>query len=149
MDRGAQPEPVLLAGTSTSADWVRMARAVKWDPAGLPSPRLVREACAVASYLSREKPDCVLPNLARAATATATRTRLFGEPDAGRAGGARAPGLIPRRVRQRWRHLSPHAVHFVGVSEGVSESVVETVGVPFEKVTTVYNPVVPPTCMRE
>ena len=53
-------------------------------------------------------------------------------------------GFSRRRVKQRWRRLSPHAAHFVGISHGVSESIAAATGVPNEKITTIYNPVVPP-----
>ena len=137
-------EPVPIAVTSGLADWVRMASAVGWDLQSLPSPRLVREARAVASYLAHEKPDCVLPNLARAMTATLLACACSGNrpPVAPVVHGLL--GFSRRRVKQRWRRLSPHAAHFVGISEGVSESVAEVTGVPPEKVSTIYNPVVPP-----
>ena len=140
----APPEAVRLAATSGPADWFRMAGAVGWDLQSLPSPRLVGEARAVASYLAREKPDCVLPNLARATTATLLAC--------GSSGG-RPPvvpvvhglvGFLRPRVRRRWTRLFPHAAHFIGISEGVSDSIATATGVPNGKITTIYNPAVPP-----
>ena len=48
------------------------------------------------------------------------------------------------RFRLRVRYLFPGATHFVAVSQGVSDSLANAVGVPREKITTIYNPVVTP-----
>ena len=131
-----------LDARATAGDWVRMAGALKWDPLALPGPRLVRQAHAVASYMARERPDVVLPSLARPKTATLLACRLLGE----------HPPVIPTvhnpvrryRHRRRYRLLARDAAHFVGVSEGVSVNLAATIEGTDAEVTTIYNPVVTP-----
>ena len=48
------------------------------------------------------------------------------------------------RFRRMFRELFSRAAHFVGVSQGASYSLAAAVGVPREKITTIYNPVVTP-----
>ena len=124
------------------------ANALHWDPRVLPGRRLLRQARAVASYLDVEKPDCVLPNLYRSMCATYLGGRMTGE----------CPPVMPMihgnlheslsvesyRFRLRVRYLFSGATHFVAVSQGVSDSLANAVGVPREKITTIYNPVVTP-----
>ena len=133
-----------LDAVSRRSDCLRMARALKWDPLCLPGPRLIREARAVATYLENEEPDCILPSLPRAKAATLLASRLMKE----------NPPVIPvlrnfvpaRRLRHRRRymHLFPFATHFVGISQGVSESLADVIRIPKERITTIYNPVVTP-----
>ena len=131
--------------TATPLDWTRLANACGWDPFCLPHRGLVRDARAVAWYLERENPDCVLPNLPRPIAITLLGSRLLkGHP----------PPIIPtihnfvesRRPRdqRRSRHLFPYASHFVGVSRGVSDNLSVTMGVSSDRITTIYNPVVTP-----
>lgn len=125
-------------------EWAQAANALHWNPRFPPSLRLVRQARAVASYLEVEGPDCVLPNIDRAIWATFLGRRMVGE---------NMP-VIPMvhgdlhhlsyRSRQKFQHLCPGAAHFVGVSRGVSESLVTAVGISKESITTIYNPVVTP-----
>ncbi len=125
-------------------DWMRLARALHWDPLCLPGPTLAYQARAVASYMDRETPDCVLPNLSRPNAATLLACRLLDK----------HPPVVPVmrnfvhydrfRTRRRYRHLTREAMHFVGVSQGVSESLAASIGVPSSRITTIYNPVVTP-----
>ena len=125
-------------------DWLRVAKALHWDPLCLSGPTLAHHARAVASYMDRETPDCVLPNLSRPNAATLLACRLL----------AKHPPVIPVmrnfvhhdrfRTRRRYRHLAGEAMHFVGVSRGVSESLAASIGVPSSSITTIYNPVVTP-----
>ena len=62
----------------TATHWMRMASAVNWDPFCLPSPRLATWSCAIASYMARAKPDCVVPN-AYLTTATLLGASLLNE----------------------------------------------------------------------
>ena len=138
-----------------------MARALHWDLRCLPGKRLARWARAVANYLETESPDCLLPNLSRAEAATFLAGCSL----------ARLPPIVPivravvrrdrswrlhrcslRLHRRSWhlrRHLYSRAAHFVSVSQGVSDSVTETLGVASEKITTIYNPVVTPYFQSE
>ncbi len=116
--------------------------ALKWDPLCLPDPRLVKQTRAVAAYMRRERPDCVVPSLPRAKIATLLACGLLATP----------PPIVPtiRNViqarrpghRRRYRRLFGQASHFVCVSQGVADAVVEQLGVPRTKVSTIYNPVV-------
>ncbi len=133
-----------LRGPARRFDWVQMARALNWDLLCLPDRRMVRQVRAMASYMESEKPDCVLPSLPRAKVATLLAGHLL----------EAHPPIIPilhsfvryRRLRykRRYRHLFAEATHFIGVSHGVSDSLADTIGVPRDKVTTIYNPVVTP-----
>ena len=133
---------IQLPTTSRPFDWARMARALNWDPFCLPDRPLLRQARAVACYMELEKPDCVLPSLSRPKAATLLASRFLAE----------HPPIIPavhsfvRRYRhkRRYRHLARDAAHFVGVSQGVSDSLATTIGFPRKSITTIYNPVVTP-----
>ena len=136
--------PAQLPATPRPADWARMAGAVRWDPLSLPSWRMVRWACALASYMTCEEPACVLPSLHRSTVATL----LAGISVPGH------PPIIPvlrnslerqpHRHKRRYRHLFGGAAHFVGVSQGVSDDLTATIEVPAERITTIYNPVLTP-----
>ena len=134
---------VRVHAPSRSLDWARAANALKWDPLCLPTSRMVGQARAIASYMAREKPDCILPNLPGPKIATLLAHHFVTEP----------PPTIPivhnvvrwrRRRRRRSRYLFANAAHCVAVSQGVSESLADAIGVPLEKITTIYNPVVTP-----
>ncbi len=116
--------------------------ALKWDPLCLPDPRLVKQTRAVAAYMRRERPDCVVPSLPRAKIATLLACALLAAP----------PPIVPtirnviqarrRGHRRRYRRLFGRASHFVCVSRGVADSLVERLGIPGTKVSTIYNPIV-------
>ena len=133
-----------LSVPSKSRDWLSIMDALRWDPLCLPDPDLVRQARAVATYLSHQQPDCVVPSLPRAKIAALLAGRLLGT----------HPPIVPtirnvlqarRRGRKRsYRHLFARASHFVCVSQGVADSLVEQVGVPAAKVSVIHNPLVTP-----
>ena len=137
---------VRLHEPSRRLAWTHIAGAVNWNLRCVPSRRLVRWTRGVVSYLEIESPDCILPNLAGAEAATLLACRFA----------ARPPPIVPTirvvvRHDRSWRlrlfmrrHLFSGAAHFVGVSQGVSDSVVATMGVARHKITTIYNPVVTP-----
>ena len=134
---------VRVHAPSRSLDWARAANAIKWDPLCLPTSRMVGQARAIASYMALEKPDCILPNLPGPKIATLLAHHFVTE----------SPPTIPivhnvvrwrRRRRRRSRYLFANAAHCVAVSQGVSESLADAIGVPSEKITTIYNPVVTP-----
>ena len=131
-----------LRGSPRPLDWIRFAIASKWDPLCMPSARLARQARAIASYMKREKPDCVLPNVPRAVTATLFGSRLLDAvlpivPIIHAVGQSRLP-----RHHRRYRRLLPYATRCVGVSQGVSDDLAVTARAPRHKITTIYNPVV-------
>lgn len=121
-------------------DWFRLASALNWDPLCLPHRGLTRQACAVASWMDRKKPDCVLPNGPRPSAVTLLASRLLKKP----------PPIIPtvhnvgESDDRRSRYLFPYASHFVAVSRGVADDLAMTVDVPSDRITTIYNPVVTP-----
>ena len=121
-------------------DWFRLASALNWDPLCLPHRGLTRQACAVASWIDRKKPDCVLPNGPRPSAVTLLASRLLKKP----------PPIIPtvhnvgESDDRRSRYLFPYASHFVAVSRGVADDLAMTVDVPSDRITTIYNPVVTP-----
>ena len=132
-----------LSMSSGGFNWLHLARAFDWDLLRCrPDPRLLRRARAIASYIARESPDCVLPSLPRAKVATLLAGRFLANP----------PPILPivhsnyerrsTRDQHRLRCLAGHAAQFVGVSRGASERLAAVVGVPHEDITTIYNPVV-------
>ena len=135
---------IQLPAPPKSRDWITIMGALKWDPLCLPNTRLIRETRALAEYVRREQPDCILPSLPNAKVATLLASRLL--PD--------FPPIVPtvrnavharrRHHRRRYRRLFERASHFVCVSRGVTEDLIEQLGVPKERVSTIYNPVVTP-----
>ena len=123
-------------------DWINIMGALNWDPLCLPDARLVKQTRAVAAYMRRERPDCVVPSLPRAKIATLLACGLLATP----------PPIVPtirnviqarrRGHRRRYQRLFGRASHFVCVSQGVADGLVEQLGVPRTKVSTIYNPVV-------
>lgn len=135
------PRLTPVSSTSTPLDWVRLAGTLNWDPRCLPGRLLARQARAVASYVAREKPDCVLPSLPRPKIATLLGCSLLGD----------SPPVVPTvrniiqysdRQRRQAGYLFSRAAHFICVSHGVSESLAASTGVPWDRITTIYNPVV-------
>ena len=125
-------------------DAVRLLQAFTWHPLSLPNAGMAKDTLFIADYVRKETPDCVLPNLPKAKVATLLAKSLLGS----------FPVVIPvihsvmenRRLRHRVRYriLMPDSDHIVAVSEGVRDSVAAKAGVPKERITTIYNPVVAP-----
>ena len=106
----------------------------------LASSRLPRWAAATAAYLDRERPDALLamqiPSVAAATVAArAARRRV-------RIVGTLHNAMRSRRWLARARRSYPRADAAVGVSRGVASELTEAVGVPADRVQTIYNPVV-------
>ena len=135
---------IQLSVPPKSRDWITIMSALKWDPLCLPNTRLIRETRAVAEYVRREQPDCILPSLPNAKVATLLASRLL----------PHFPPVVPtvrnairarrRHHRRRYLRLFERASHFVCVSRGVTDDLIEQLGVPKERVSTIYNPVVTP-----
>ena len=125
-------------------NWPRLASALHWNPLGAPAASRLYQACAIASYMVDEKPDCVLPVLQAPHIATLLACHLVKE----------SPPVIPcfRNIirfrhpgyKRRYRRLWESATHFTAVSHGVADDVVAEIGIPLEKITTIYNPVFTP-----
>ena len=122
----------------------RLLQALNWHPLSLPNAGMFKNALFVADYVRKETPDCILPSLTKAKVATLLAQSLLGS----------FPILIPvvhnvlenRRLRDRVRYsiLMAHSDQIVSVSEGVRHSVSSKAGVPKERITTIYNPIVSP-----
>ena len=132
-------------------EWVQVANALRWNPVRLPSSRRLHLARLLTSYMEVERPDCVLPQDRRSILATLI----------GRSMTAESLPIVPVihanvqmthedspykrwHARSMFRDIFHQAAHFVGVSQGVSDSLASLFGVPREKITTIYNPVVTP-----
>ncbi len=123
-------------------DWISIMGALKWDPLCLPDLPLVKQTQAVAAYMQRERPDCVVPSLPRAKIATLLASGLSTAP----------PPIVPtirnviqarrRSHRRSYQRLFGRASHFVCVSQGVADSMVEQLGIAGARVSTIYNPIV-------
>ena len=105
----------------------------------LKSTSLPRWAAATAAYLDRERPDALLamliPSVAAATMAARVahrRVRLVGA----------LHNTVKWRGLGRARRSFPRVDAAVGVSRGVSAELKEAVGVPADRIHTVYNPVV-------
>ncbi len=103
---------------------------------------LLKDARSVAAYIDEERPDCILPSLPGAKSATLLAlcfTRLN-------------PVVIPtvhivlmhtkRRFRKLYAILFPTADRVVAVSDGVADSITLKINFPREEISRIYNPVV-------
>ena len=132
-------------GKGRLRDVFRVLQAFNWHPLSLPNIGMFKSAVFVADYVRKETPDCVLPALPNGkVVATLLAKSLL----------VSFPVVIPvvhldlenRRLRDkvRYRTLMAHSDHIIAVSEGVRHSVSSKAGVPKERITTIYNPVVTP-----
>ena len=131
-------------GNSWLGDYIRLLGAVRWSPFAPPNGRWLREARFIASYVSHEKPDCIVPVLPRDHIATLWSKSLA----------STFPPIIPamrcvirhekRKTRRRYHLLLDRCEHVVAISEGVRDDVIEVTGIPRDRISTIYNPVVTP-----
>jgi len=129
---------------SKRGGWLHLARALKWHPLVLPTRIQYRQACQMANYIDKQKPDIVFATLTRSVLSALFARRLLDNP----------PPAVPiiqgiiekhRKHKQiRYRALFPDAAHVVAVSNGVADSIAEGIGVSRSAITTIYNPVVSP-----
>ena len=131
-----------LRTTRKAFDIFRLAGAFGWRFSCLPRTKSISQARAFASYMARENPDCILPSLGLAHLVCFLATGAL----------KHHPPIIPifrdfvkpvnaAELRVE-RKLLNAGSHFVGISQGVSDSMSATLGIPSERVTTIYNPVV-------
>ena len=102
----------------------------------------LREARSIAAYINEEEPDYILPSLPRSKLATLLALCFT----------ARKPIVIPimhnvimnrrRRYRKLYSILFPAAEYIIAVSDGVADSVALKLGVPRNRISRIYNPVV-------
>ena len=125
-----------------------LATALSWSQLPmLTSGRLPRWAAMIAAYLDRERPDALLamliPSVAAATMAApAARHRV-------RVVGTLHNAVRARRSLPRARRSYPRLDAAVGVSRGVAAELTEAVGVPADRVHTIYNPVVSEGFVRD
>ena len=103
--------------------------------------RRVEDIHALAEYIDREKPDCILPSLARSKVSTLLARLLTGW----------NPIVIPivrnvmmyrtKRTQDRYRLLFPLADQVVAVSKGAGESLIQHLNLPSSLITCIYNPI--------
>ncbi len=118
--------------------------ALRRIPPALPRGRWSKRARFVESYVSREKPDCVLTSLDKCNIATLWAASLL----------PNFPPVIPTfhnlishfrsRNEARYLRLLKHSAHVVTVSDGIRDDVLASTGISPDKVSTIYNPVVTP-----
>ena len=121
-------------------DRIRLARRFGFRILRFLRRDLLGDARAVVAYIDKEKPDCILPSLPGAKSATLLAL-CFTE---------QKPVIIPmmrnvvmnrkRRFRKLYAILFPIADHIVTVSDGVADSLALKLGIPREKVSRIYNP---------
>ncbi len=129
-------------------------------------PSIFRRVDAVTEYVRRERPDCLVPMLARAKIATlaasaghgrfqqATSTEAARSTRAASTGAAHFPPVVPcvhlpvsshETTRRRlYRKFLPSAARVVAVSQGLADEVAASTGMPRERVSAIYNPVFGP-----
>ena len=118
-----------------------------WDLLPLArNTKLARWAAGVAAYLDRERPDAMLAMLIPSVSAATMATRLARHR-------VRIVGTLHSAVRsKRWlrraKRSYPHADVAVGISRGLASELTETLGVPVERIHTIYNPVVSEALVR-
>ena len=131
-------------GNSQIGDYMRLLGAVRRRPFAPPNGRWLKEARFIASYVSDEKPDCIVPVLPRDHIATLWSKSLT----------STFPPIIPtihsvlrhekRKTKCRYRLLLGRSGHVVTVSEGVRDDVLAVTGIPRDRISTIYNPAVTP-----
>ncbi len=97
----------------------------------------------IAKYIDEEKPDCILPSLKYAKSATLMSSSFLNQAPP-------PPLIIPcihsnvRYKNKKWKTiytiLFSSANHVITVSDGVADSVVSEINFPREKITRIYNP---------
>ena len=107
-----------------------------------------RWAAAVADYLDRERPHALLA-MTVPAVAAATMAARAARRRARIVGGLQSAVRGRRRRLDQARRSYPRVDAAVGVSRGVAAELTEAVGVPADRVHTVYNPVVSAGLVRD
>lgn len=146
VDRGHTVDIVLVSRTGEYlSDVDQRVRIVDLD-----TRRFLAAVPSLVHYLRTERPDALLATIDSANVAAIVATRLacvetrvvirISNMMSAKAAGERK--LKHQLVHRAATMVYPHADHVIGVSDGVSNDVSETYGVPPEMVSTIYNPVV-------
>ena len=126
--------PPRVAGLA--GDCLRLLRRVKC----LPRMRRTQGARLIASYIAHRCPDIVLPSLNDTIISALLARHLVKQ----------APPIVPifrgpGKLKQAYRRrLMQDAARVVGVSQGMVEDIRRKSGLPAERFTTIYNPVIAP-----
>ena len=125
-------------------DRLRLARHLRWGLLAFLTGKSLQRTRALAAYIDKERPDCILPQLSAAKVATLL-ARYFTQAK---------PIVIPvmhnvvmnrsRITRYRYSLLFPVADIIVAVSDGVAETLVDRLRLPNNRIQRIYNPVVNP-----
>lgn len=139
---------VSLASSSRGHGRLRLARNMKWSILALSFKKKFQHASTIVGYIRRENPDIIFPGTRQVDAPALMATHLTGNP----------PPVVPilrnavekrnERAQRRHRLLFASAAHVVAVSDGVADSAKTEFGIPKEKITTIYNPVVSPDIDR-
>ena len=126
------------------ADYVRLLKALKWYPFAPPNGRWLREARFIASYVSKERPDCILTAIPRCDVATLWCKSLL----------SAFPPVIPTvrcvlryekpKTKKRYRLLLDQSAHVVAISDGIRDDVSAVTGFSPDRISTIYDPTVAP-----
>jgi len=133
---------VSLASCSRGYGRLSLMRDMKWRILTLSLKKKFQHAPTIANYIRRERPDIIFPGTRQVDAPALMAAHLTDNP----------PPVVPilrnavekrhKRTQRRHRLLFASAAHVVAVSSGVADSTVAEFGVPREKITTIYNPVV-------
>ena len=123
-------------------DRIRLARRFGFRILRFLRRDLLKDARSVVAYIDEERPDCILPSLPRAKSATLLALCCTEQ----------KPVIIPmmrnvvmnrkRRFRKLYAILFPTADRVVAVSDGVADSLVLKLGIPRKRISRIHNPVV-------
>jgi glycosyltransferase involved in cell wall biosynthesis len=117
----------------------------------LAAPRTMKALPALVQYLRREKPAALLSTLEHsnilavwAGWLSRMRTRIVLREANVLLPNDQMHGLRPRLLRALMRRFYRSASAIVAVSESVAQSLTSGLGIPEERIRTIYNPVVTP-----
>ncbi len=137
---------IRLRPTFKPVRWGRIAHGILRWPAAATTLKYLAQVNTLASYMEREKPDCVLPSLfpATALTLWACRVSHPRPPSIPIIHSPLGEDTVRRRALRAYQRFLPDATHCVGVSRGVSASVVANTALSGLQVSTIYNPAIVP-----
>lgn len=133
--------------TNKLFNFMDVLRSFSWSVNGIRcnlNRELLDRSGIISSYLNIENPDVILTNNPKCSVACLFLARHLDK----------APPIIPiihgvmsnfrsAKVKRSLRRQVAGATHFVAVSKSVADDLSMNVGVPRNKITTIYNPAVP------
>ena len=125
-------------------DRLYLAHCLGWGLLAFLTGKSLQRTRALAAYVDRERPDCILPHLSGAKIASLLASYFT----------SAKPALIPvmhnvvmnrsRISRYRYSLLFPIANRIIAVSDGVAETLANRLKLPWDHIERIYNPVVRP-----